>query len=106
LNALDAVDEASSAFLSFPTVSHELDVRDQILQWSAPNTSQQRQCDLSLDRVPGTRKWLLAREDYQRWRNGLRRPNNTIWCHGEAGSGKSMLTWVAFALPGENYLPD
>jgi hypothetical protein len=86
LNALDAADEASvrsrhqpscgllqtvdypealDDLLPFPSVPHEFDVRDQILQWLAPNINQQRQLDLSQDRVPGTRKWLLVREDYQ-----------------------------------------
>jgi len=95
--------ELLGELLLFPSVPDEFDVRDRILQWLAPSISQQRQRDLSQYCVPGTGEWLLSREEYQGWTNWLQHPNNILWCHGEPGSGKSMLTWVAFCPPGKNY---
>jgi len=53
--------------------------------------SSPRQRDLQWKRSRGTGQWLFETDEFKRWINGSS-PQNTLFCHGSPGSGKTFLT--------------
>ncbi|CAD6584844.1 MAG: hypothetical protein ASARMPREDX12_001771 [Alectoria sarmentosa] len=65
-----------------------------ILTWISNLSFKEKQTDILSKRHPGTGQWLLERECFQDWRNGVHDRPSALWCPGMPGAGKSVMTSV------------
>lgn len=95
--------------------------KSRILSWISTTDFKNRHENLLQQHHEGTGEWLIKREDFIDWRNGIQtdlednevRP--ILWCHGirksvyanyvlyladpsSAGAGKSVMTWVGLLV--------
>ncbi|KAK1763091.1 hypothetical protein QBC33DRAFT_550345 [Phialemonium atrogriseum] len=63
-----------------------------LLQWISPLDFSTRQGDYFSRRHDGTGTWFLEDGALGSWCDG---PPRTLWCHGQPGSGKTILTSLA-----------
>jgi hypothetical protein len=70
--------------------SVEQETRKTILDWISSVKNYQKHQVLQLSREENTGTWLLRREEYLRWRDGLS-SSKILWCYGNQGSGKTNL---------------
>lgn len=69
--------------------------REQVLEWLSTFKHEQKHHDIRIPRVEGTGEWLLQKVVFQQWRDDPKSRDNTLWCHGIQGSGKSVLAYVS-----------
>ncbi|EHK26130.1 uncharacterized protein TRIVIDRAFT_112497, partial [Trichoderma virens Gv29-8] len=62
-----------------------------ILDWLTPTDYGLQQSDYFQRRQPGTCRWLLDSETFQKW---LATSNQTLFCPGMPGAGKTILTSI------------
>ncbi|KUI71876.1 hypothetical protein VM1G_07859 [Cytospora mali] len=62
-----------------------------ILNWLTPINYALQQSDFISRQQPGTGQWLLDSNEYQTW---AQRPNETLFCPGMPGAGKTILTAI------------
>ncbi|KAK4191238.1 hypothetical protein QBC35DRAFT_538128 [Podospora australis] len=62
---------------------------DRILNWIAPEDHSLQQSDHIRRREHGTGQWLLESDHFKAW---LGRDNDTLFCRGVPGAGKTILT--------------
>ncbi|KAI0846643.1 hypothetical protein F5Y00DRAFT_271920 [Daldinia vernicosa] len=62
-----------------------------IVNWLASNNSGRQYSDFISRRQPETGKWFLDSTEYQKW---LSAPNQTLFCPGIPGSGKTILASI------------
>ena len=70
------------------------DERDKILAWLSPLEPQLRHQDIRDHRVQDVGYWLLRREEYRNWLDGIRggEPDNSaLFCYGDPGVGKTHI---------------
>lgn len=72
------------------------DEQDKILEWLSPLEFTEKQRDISSKRHPGTGRWLLQSSEFETWSRRGGRSDNILWCPGEAGVGKTVLTYVKY----------
>ena len=53
-----------------------------ILTWISNLSFKEKQTDILSKRHPGTGQWLLERESFQDWRNGVHDRPSALWCPG------------------------
>lgn len=63
----------------------------QVLTWISKVEYDQKHHAVRSPRVEGTGGWLLKEPTYTQWRDDFE-TSNILWCHGDPGSGKSVLT--------------
>jgi len=71
------------------------DDRAEILAWLSPLEPWVRHRDIRDHRVKHVGDWLLRKEEYQNWRDGIRdgEPDNSaLFCYGDPGVGKTYIT--------------
>jgi ankyrin repeat protein len=56
----------------------------------------QRQLDIHNRRQAHTGEWLLSEPTFVKWMQGIESYDRFLWCHGFAGSGKTVLTSVVY----------
>jgi hypothetical protein len=56
-----------------------------------PLPYRERHRDLQLRRMEGAGQWILDTPEFVLWREGTRHQDNTIWCNGQPGAGKTYL---------------
>ncbi|KAJ5154427.1 uncharacterized protein N7500_009866 [Penicillium coprophilum] len=66
--------------------------RQDVLDDLSSHTFLATQKDKFGKRHDGTCQWVLNSETFQRWSNGTE--NSTLWCCGDPGSGKTILTSI------------
>lgn len=71
---------------------HESDLNTRILDWLSPLHFGEKQRDVSRKRHPGTGQWLLESETFSKWFGTSRTFSNGLWCPGEPGVGKTVIT--------------
>lgn len=64
---------------------------EQILDWLTPVEYGLQQSDFLQRRQPGTGQWLLNSAEYQNW---VKTSNQTLFCPGIPGAGKTILTSI------------
>jgi hypothetical protein len=62
-----------------------------VLDWLTPVNYGPQQSDFINRRQPGTGQWLLDSPEFQTWLNA---ENQTLFCPGIPGSGKTILTSI------------
>ncbi|GIC89807.1 ankyrin repeat domain-containing protein [Aspergillus udagawae] len=73
-------------------VKHQDDQQyEMILNWLSPATYAMKQSEYSSRRQQGTCKWLLDTPEFQKW---IVSPNQTLFCPGIPGAGKTILSSV------------
>ncbi|KAH7140599.1 ankyrin repeat-containing domain protein [Dactylonectria macrodidyma] len=65
--------------------------RGQVLNWLTPTDYNSQQHDFFTRRQPGTGQWLLDLQEYKAW---LSSTQQTLFCPGIPGAGKTILTSV------------
>ncbi|KAK7431993.1 hypothetical protein QQZ08_001613 [Neonectria magnoliae] len=65
--------------------------RQAILEWLTPTDYSSEQQDFVSRKQSGTGKWLLDSQEYKAWSNASQQ---TLFCHGIPGAGKTFLTSV------------
>ncbi|CAD6564823.1 MAG: hypothetical protein ASARMPREDX12_004447 [Alectoria sarmentosa] len=78
--------------------------REQVLEWLSTFKHEQKHHDIRMPRVEGTGKWLLQKVIFQQWRDDPKSRDNTLWCHGIQGSGKSVLASLVVDHLRDNFL--
>jgi hypothetical protein len=75
------------------TMRYELDKDEdiKILDWLTPVDYGPQQTDYIGRRQPGTSQWFLDSSEFQAW---LERNNQTLFCPGIPGAGKTILTSI------------
>ncbi|KAI9847544.1 MAG: hypothetical protein M1838_000843 [Thelocarpon superellum] len=63
----------------------------QILDWISPLDFTSQETDLLDQRLPGSYDWFLKLERFRDWMN---KDGGRLWCTGEPGAGKTMLSTV------------
>lgn len=64
-----------------------------ILDWLSPLNMYQKQQDILSRRHGDTGAWLLSNDAFQRWVNS-EGSDRTLWCPGDPGTGKTVITYV------------
>lgn len=67
-------------------------LRFQILNWISTLEYDQKHNAVRLPRVAGTGAWLIERAEFTEWYDDAVSSSNGLWCVGNPGSGKSVLT--------------
>ncbi|UKZ49278.1 hypothetical protein TrVGV298_003523 [Trichoderma virens] len=67
------------------------DETDRALNWLTPTDYAPQQSDYLARRQPGTGQWLLDSKEFQAW---LGANNQTLFCPGMPGAGKTILTSI------------
>ncbi|KAI9371162.1 hypothetical protein BJX61DRAFT_548493 [Aspergillus egyptiacus] len=62
-----------------------------ILEWLTPLNADDRQNDILKKRQEGTGLWFLQSAEFSEW---TRQPNQTLFCPGIPGAGKSMMSAI------------
>ncbi|KAK0641814.1 hypothetical protein B0T16DRAFT_461843 [Cercophora newfieldiana] len=72
------------------------DALSKILNLLPPLPYRERHRELQLRRMDGAGQWVLSRPEFLLWRNsdGSSQHDNTIWCNGQPGAGKTYLASV------------
>jgi len=68
--------------------------RDKILAWLSPLEPQLKHQDIRAHRVEDVGYWLLRKEEYRNWFDGIRggEPDNSaLFCYGAPGVGKTYI---------------
>jgi len=65
------------------------DRRASVLQWLSFVNMESRHEDASMDRHPGTGKWLLQEEKFREWFDNNYCAEPLLWLNGKPGAGKS-----------------
>ncbi|KAH6677834.1 hypothetical protein F5X68DRAFT_264003 [Plectosphaerella plurivora] len=86
----DIQDRLGSIRLTQETTEEEKK-RDEILRWLSPLDHSAQQSDYIRRREPGTGQWLLESNEYENW---VKAHDQTIFCPGIPGAGKTILTSV------------
>ena len=85
----------TSSFKNVCNVSFgRVDERAEILAWLSPLEPRTRHHDIRADRVEDVGDWLLRREEYQNWFEGIRGGelnNSVLFCYGDPGVGKTYI---------------
>ncbi|KAI0379825.1 purine and uridine phosphorylase [Hypomontagnella monticulosa] len=63
----------------------------ELLEWLTPINFGPQQSDYLERRQQGTGKWFLNHKDYGDWMKGM---NQTLFCKGQPGAGKTILTSI------------
>ena len=64
-----------------------------VLDWLSPLNMYQRQQDTLSRRHGNTGSWLLEEPVFQKWMNS-ERSDRTLWCPGDPGTGKTVMTSI------------
>jgi len=70
--------------------------REELLVWLSSFEYQKMHNDVCARRLQDTGQWLLEKKDFQNWRDE-HHLDNTLWCHGIPGAGKTMLSSVCYS---------
>jgi hypothetical protein len=65
--------------------------RRKIKSWLCPLESWQKQENVYADHHEGTGQWFLESEEFKNWLEGTPK---VLWCHGDPGSGKTVLASI------------
>lgn len=65
---------------------------EELMEWISPTNFPAQQSDFIACKQKGTGQWFLDAPEFTKWLNG---PNETLFCPGIPGSGKTMLTAIA-----------
>ena len=65
---------------------------DAIMQWLSPTDFPAQQHDIISRRQEGTGQWFLDAPEFKRWLQGS---DETLFCPGIPGAGKTMMTAIA-----------
>ncbi|KAH6989117.1 hypothetical protein BKA56DRAFT_710473 [Ilyonectria sp. MPI-CAGE-AT-0026] len=82
---------------------HTAEVRRAILDWLAPMDYAPQQSDFINRRQVGTGKWLLDSAEFKAW---METDNETIFCPGIPGAGKTILTSIVVQKVTTNFVSD
>lgn len=82
---------------------HTAEVRRVILDWLAPMDYAPQQSDFINRRQVGTGKWLLDSAEFKAWKET---DNETIFCPGIPGAGKTILTSIVVQELTTNFVSD
>lgn len=63
----------------------------QVLDWLSSTRYSKKHRDVGSRRLPGTGRWLLDCGIFKDWLNCA---HPVLWCTGDPGAGKSVLTYV------------
>ncbi|KAH6714520.1 hypothetical protein BKA61DRAFT_550129, partial [Leptodontidium sp. MPI-SDFR-AT-0119] len=77
--------------------------RQKILDWLTPVNYGPQQSDFINRRQPGTGQWLLESEEFQTWLNS---DQQTLFCPGIPGAGKTILTSIVIENLNERFQND
>ncbi|KAJ7336844.1 hypothetical protein DFH08DRAFT_749106, partial [Mycena albidolilacea] len=69
-------------------IDRDMEEKVALVNWLSPINFFRRQATIFETHQPGTGTWLLTDPQFQEWESGLGR---TLWCHGSAGAGKTVL---------------
>ncbi|KAH8425514.1 ATP-binding protein [Aspergillus melleus] len=85
-----ALTRIENTFQNTETIKYEVDgtKRQRLLDWLSTTRYSQTQNDNQDIRSDQTGDWLLSSNEYLRWKAT---PGETLWLHGPAGCGKSIL---------------
>ena len=64
-----------------------------VLDWLSPLNMYQRQQDTLSRRHGNTGSWLLGEPNFKKWVNS-ERSDRTLWCPGDPGTGKTVMTAI------------
>jgi predicted ATPase len=67
--------------------------REDLLIWLSAFEYQKSHNDVCARRLQDTGQWLLQKKEFQSWRDD-QQSNNTLWCYGIPGAGKTILSYV------------
>ena len=71
------------------------DERAEVLAWLSPLDSWIRHREIGDHRVEDVGDWLLQKEEYRNWLNGIHcggSDHSALFCHGDPGVGKTYIT--------------
>ncbi|KAJ7291088.1 hypothetical protein C8J57DRAFT_1704769 [Mycena rebaudengoi] len=74
--------------------------REMIVQWFSPLNFFPKQNDIFDCRQEGTGEWFVKHPEFKDWRDS---PGKTLFCHGMAGAGKTVLASVAVEHLNQNF---
>ncbi|MCJ1245285.1 hypothetical protein MMC30_002488 [Trapelia coarctata] len=77
--------------------------RRNIIAWLSPASFVAQQIDIFSKRQPGTGSWFLETAEFRKWIDGM---ENTLWCFGLPGAGKTVLVSVVVAHLGQQFSRD
>jgi Cdc6-like AAA superfamily ATPase len=72
--------------------SQSLQLHETIMKWLSPTDFPAQQHDIISKRQDGTGEWFLNSMEFKRWLDGA---DNTLFCPGIPGAGKTMMAAVA-----------
>lgn len=70
---------------------HKAQERTVILEWISTQGYTNKHSTIRIPRIDKTGQWLLDHTTFRVWRDDIEPPNNVLWCHGNPGTGKSVL---------------
>ena len=74
--------------------SHKQEENQKLLSWLSAYDEQAKHFVIKEPRVEGTGQWFLESSEFQQWTKSEPH-DNILWCHGNPGVGKSVLTSLA-----------
>ena len=96
LDSIETSNAATAEHLAMQTnmlsLAYERDERDKILNWLSIYDHEERHNEVRASRTENTGSWLLDTETFQQWYQAAEAADETLWCYGNQGSGKSILT--------------
>ena len=85
------ISETAEKAIHSMKVQQDDQYRQKILDWLTPVNYGSQQSDFINRRQPGTGQWLIESTEFQRW---LDTKNQTLFCPGIPGAGKTILTSI------------
>jgi hypothetical protein len=85
------ISEKAEKAIHFMKIRQDDQYRQKILDWLTPVNYGSQQSDFINLRQPGTGQWLIESTEFQRW---LDIKNQTLFCPGIPGAGKTILTSI------------
>jgi len=93
-NISNAFNNNTNSFNNVYNVNPISDERAEILAWLSPLDPRLQHQDIRAHRIKYVGDWLLQKEQYRNWFNGIYGggPNNsTLFCYGDPGVGKTYI---------------
>ena len=93
-----ALDNLNVAAQNLSEVRHSKDAQrgtqvEAVLDWLSPLNMYQKQQDTLSRRHGSTGSWLLEEPNFRKWVNS-ESSNRTLWCPGDPGTGKTVITSI------------
>ena len=93
-----ALDNLNVGALTLSEVRHSKDAQrvtqvEAVLDWLSPLNMYQKQQDTLSRRHGSTGSWLLGEPNFRKWVNS-ESSNRTLWCPGDPGTGKTVITSI------------